>query len=57
MYGVYNDVSADDFLEAFLDIKERKTWDTHVVDLHIIASDPKSNSDLIYWETKWPVKY
>lgn len=54
MYGKYSDVTANDFLEVFLDTENRTKWDVHAADLKVIDSDPSSNSDVIYWETKWP---
>uniref|UniRef100_A0A224XNL8 Phosphatidylcholine transfer protein n=1 Tax=Panstrongylus lignarius TaxID=156445 RepID=A0A224XNL8_9HEMI len=54
MYGKYIDVTARDFLAVFLDIDNRTKWDQHVVQLKVIDSEPSTNSDIIYWETKWP---
>lgn len=49
------DVTARDFLAVFLDVDNRTKWDHHVVQLKVIDSEPSTNSDVIYWETKWPV--
>ncbi|XP_046659021.1 stAR-related lipid transfer protein 7, mitochondrial-like isoform X2 [Homalodisca vitripennis] len=54
MYARYGDVTAYDFLEAQVDLEYRQSWDTHAVDLRLIDSEPATNSDVIYWETKWP---
>ncbi|KAK9509415.1 hypothetical protein O3M35_006742 [Rhynocoris fuscipes] len=54
MYGKYPDVTAKDFLTVFLDTENRTKWDQHVVKLKVIDSEPSTNSDVIYWETKWP---
>ncbi|XP_073997113.1 stAR-related lipid transfer protein 7, mitochondrial-like isoform X2 [Rhodnius prolixus] len=54
MYGKYVDVTARDFLAVFLDVDNRTKWDHHVVQLKVIDSEPSTNSDVIYWETKWP---
>lgn len=55
VFGHYNDVTAYDFLEAQIDLDFRLTWDTHAVALRVVESEPTSKSDVIYWETKWPV--
>ncbi|KAL1122924.1 hypothetical protein AAG570_003249 [Ranatra chinensis] len=57
VFGHYDDVTADDFLSVFLDVEHRKEWDAHVVSLYVVDSEQDTNSDLIYWETKWPVMY
>lgn len=54
MYGRYDDVTANDFLEAQVDLDYRQTWDSHAVTLKLIDSEPSTHSDVIYWETKWP---
>ncbi|CAH1389535.1 unnamed protein product [Nezara viridula] len=54
VYGKYADVTADDFLDVFLDTENRTKWDQHVAAIKVIDSEPMSNSDVIYWETKWP---
>lgn len=57
VYGSYNDVLAEDFVNVQIDINYRKTWDSSAVVLELIEKDPtpKSNSDLVYWEMQWPV--
>uniref|UniRef100_A0A146LLQ9 Phosphatidylcholine transfer protein n=1 Tax=Lygus hesperus TaxID=30085 RepID=A0A146LLQ9_LYGHE len=54
VYGYFDDVKALSFLQAYLDLETRKTWDQHVLKLEIVESEPSSNSDLIYWVSKWP---
>ncbi|KAF6200296.1 hypothetical protein GE061_006599 [Apolygus lucorum] len=54
VYGYFDDVKALSFLQAYLDLETRKTWDQHVLKLEIVESEPSSNSDLIYWISKWP---
>ncbi|XP_022904431.1 stAR-related lipid transfer protein 7, mitochondrial [Onthophagus taurus] len=56
VYGSFNDVCADDFLNVQIDIDYRKQWDTTAVSLDVIERDPnpKNNSDIIYWEMYWP---
>ncbi|XP_049962214.1 stAR-related lipid transfer protein 7, mitochondrial isoform X1 [Schistocerca serialis cubense] len=54
VYGKYNDVSAQAFLQAQIDTDYRKEWDNTAVTLKIIDSEPTSNSDVIYWEMQWP---
>nr|BAN21328.1 conserved hypothetical protein [Riptortus pedestris] len=57
MYGKYSDVTADDFLEVFLDTENRTKWDVHAALLKVIDSDPSTQSSVIYWETKWPTLF
>jgi hypothetical protein len=61
VYGSFDDVSAEDFLQVQIDLDYRTKWDTTVKELKIIDTDPlhkehiESCSDVIYWETIWPV--
>lgn len=57
VYGSYNDVSAEDFLNVQVDIDYRRKWDVTAVMLDIAETDPnsESHSDIIYWEMLWPV--
>lgn len=61
VYGSFDDVSAEDFLNVQLDIDYRKKWDDTAKQLEIIDTDPSSAessnscSDIIYWEMVWPV--
>lgn len=57
VYGSYDDVYADDFINVQIDINYRKQWDTTAVKLDLIEKDPNPamNGDLIYWEMLWPV--
>ncbi|KAK9728094.1 START domain [Popillia japonica] len=56
VYGSYDDVYADDFVNVQIDIDYRKQWDTTAVILDVIDVDPNpgANSDVIYWEMLWP---
>jgi len=55
VYGKYHDVTAKDFLKAQTDIEFRKTWDNTAINLTVVEQDSESNSDIVYWEMKWPV--
>lgn len=63
VYGSFDDVSADDFLQVQIDTNYRKEWDSTAKQLEIIDTDPssqsspKSASDIIYWEMVWPVSF
>ncbi|XP_014241215.1 stAR-related lipid transfer protein 7, mitochondrial-like [Cimex lectularius] len=57
IYAKYADVTAIDFFELYLDVENRTKWDDHAVILKKIDSEPSSNSDVIYWETKWPALF
>ncbi|XP_014257172.1 stAR-related lipid transfer protein 7, mitochondrial-like isoform X1 [Cimex lectularius] len=54
VYAKYSDVTAADFFSLYLDIENRTKWDAHAIILKIIDSEVETNSDIIYWETKWP---
>lgn len=56
VYGSFNDVSAEDFLNVQIDSAYRKKWDNTAVILEVVEKDPtpQSNSDIIYWEMLWP---
>ncbi|CAH1187382.1 unnamed protein product [Phyllotreta striolata] len=54
MFGTYNDVSAEDFLNVQVDIDYRRKWDTTAVQLKQGESEELTNSDIIYWEMLWP---
>lgn len=57
LYGSFNDVTAEDFLNVQIDSEYRKKWDTTAITLEVVEKDPtpQSNSDIIYWEMLWPV--
>lgn len=57
VFGSYNDVSAEDFLNVQVDTDYRKKWDNTAVMLDIAEKDPQkdSNGDILYWEMQWPV--
>lgn len=48
-------MTALDFMHVQLNLDYRKEWDSMSVDLNIFDSEPITNSDLIYWELRWPV--
>jgi hypothetical protein len=54
VYGKYHDVTAKDFLKAQTDTEFRKTWDNTAINLTVLEQDSGSNSDIVYWEMKWP---
>ncbi|XP_043265609.1 stAR-related lipid transfer protein 7, mitochondrial-like isoform X2 [Colletes gigas] len=60
VYGSFAEVTAEDFLQAQIDVDYRKEWDPTARELRIIDTDPASqssadsHSDVIYWETIWP---
>ncbi|XP_076241619.1 stAR-related lipid transfer protein 7, mitochondrial isoform X2 [Calliopsis andreniformis] len=59
VYGSFADVTADDFLQAQIDVEYRKEWDPTARELQIIDTDSElqsdnNRSDVIYWETIWP---
>lgn len=54
VYGFYEEIRADMFLQVQLDIEYRKTWDLTAVEIKLVDSDPYSNSNVLYWEMQWP---
>ncbi|KAK6624741.1 hypothetical protein RUM43_003873 [Polyplax serrata] len=54
VYGFYEEVRADMFLQVQLDTEYRKTWDVTAVDIKLLDSDTYSNSNVLYWEMQWP---
>jgi hypothetical protein len=56
VYGKYHDVAAKDFLKAQIDTEFRKTWDNTALNLNVVEQDNESNSDIVSWEMKWPVR-
>lgn len=62
VYGSFDDVTAEDFLQTQIDVDYRMKWDSTARELQIIDTDPKSqtssedSTDVIYWETIWPVR-
>lgn len=59
VFGSYDDVTAEDFLNVQIDTEYRRIWDASAVVLNLIETDPKegSNSDIIYWEMLWPALF
>ncbi|XP_044756724.1 stAR-related lipid transfer protein 7, mitochondrial-like [Coccinella septempunctata] len=59
VYGSYNDVSAEEFLNVQVDTTYRRMWDTTAIVLDVVEKDPdpKNNSEVIYWEMLWPMMF
>lgn len=57
VYGYYNDISAEDFLNTQLDVEYRKKWDDTVLKLELVESNKEIDQDVIYWEMKWPTMF
>lgn len=55
MYGHLDDITAMDFLRVQIDTNFRKQWDTSATELKIVEENGETNSDLVYWEMRWPV--
>lgn len=55
VYGKYHDVAAKDFLKVQIDTDFHKTLDNTATNLKVVEQDSASNSDIVYWEMKWPV--
>ncbi|KAB7495938.1 StAR-related lipid transfer protein 7, mitochondrial [Armadillidium nasatum] len=54
VYGTYDDMSLNAFMEVQLNSSFRTQWDTTALQLQVVDSDPESNSDLLYWLVKFP---
>lgn len=57
VYARFETVKAMDFLRAQLDTNFRKQWDTSATQLKIIEENKETNTDLVYWEMRWPVTF
>lgn len=57
MYARFETVKAMDFLRAQLDTNFRKQWDTSATQLKIIEENKETNTDVVYWEMRWPVTF
>jgi hypothetical protein len=57
VYARFEMVKAMDFLRAQLDTNFRKQWDTSATQLKIIEENKETNTDLVYWEMRWPVTF
>jgi hypothetical protein len=55
VYARFETVKAMDFLRVQLDTNFRKQWDTSATQLKIIEENKETNTDLVYWEMRWPV--
>ncbi|KAF5286653.1 hypothetical protein FQR65_LT12484 [Abscondita terminalis] len=56
VYGSFDDVSGEDFLNVQIDTEYRKKWDNTAISLEVVETDPNptSNSEVVYWELLWP---
>ena len=65
MYGKFDDISADEFINVQLDLTEfRLTWDPSTAQCHVIEDmeqekkenrkDNREMSHVYYWEVNWP---
>ncbi|KAI9563230.1 hypothetical protein GHT06_010688 [Daphnia sinensis] len=54
MYGRFETINAMDFLRVQLDTNFRKQWDASAIQLEIIEENAETNTDLVYWEMRWP---
>jgi len=55
MYGIFDDVTADEFLSVQLDMSEfRLNWDKSTAQCQLVEEDPQSNGIVYYWEVNWP---
>jgi hypothetical protein len=57
VYGYYDDISAENFLNTQLDVAYRRKWDETALKLEVIESDKDINQDILYWEMKWPTMF
>lgn len=57
VYARFEMVKAMDFLRAQLDTNFRKQWDTSATQLKIIEENKETNTDVVYWEMRWPVTF
>jgi hypothetical protein len=55
VYGRLEGITALDFLRVQLDTDYRKKWDSSAAELLVVEEDPKTSSDIVYWEMQWPV--
>lgn len=55
VYGTYDDVSLNAFVEVQLNSNFRTEWDDTALQLRVLDSDQGSNSELVYWLVKFPV--
>lgn len=55
MYGYFADITAEDFLQVQINVDFRKEWDQTAIELKILERDPKTETDVVYWELRFPV--
>jgi len=55
MYGNFDDVTADEFLNVQLDMSEfRLSWDKSTAQCNILDRDSMTGGIVYYWEVNWP---
>lgn len=55
VYGRLDEITALDFLRVQLDTTYRRRWDPSAAQLEVVDEDEESATDIVYWETHWPV--
>lgn len=53
----FNDVSAKNLFRTQVDGDYRKKWDSYVIDLKVVESNPETSSELVHWVTKCPYPF
>ncbi|XP_017300561.1 stAR-related lipid transfer protein 7, mitochondrial [Diaphorina citri] len=46
--------TAEDFLQVQINVDFRKEWDQTAIELKILERDPKTETDVVYWELRFP---
>ncbi|KAI5705666.1 hypothetical protein M8J76_016010 [Diaphorina citri] len=54
VYGYFADITAEDFLQVQINVDFRKEWDQTAIELKILERDPKTETDVVYWELRFP---
>uniref|UniRef100_A0A8D8LL97 Phosphatidylcholine transfer protein n=2 Tax=Cacopsylla melanoneura TaxID=428564 RepID=A0A8D8LL97_9HEMI len=54
VYGYFTDITAEDFLQVQINVDFRKEWDKTAIELSILDQDPKTKTDVVYWELRFP---
>jgi hypothetical protein len=52
--GTYDDISPNHFIQAQMDVAYRRQWDANVIDLSVLESDDKTDSQVVRWVAKFP---
>lgn len=55
MYGYFTDITAEDFLQVQINVEFRKEWDQTAIELEVLEQDQHTQTDVIYWELRFPV--